>query len=268
MGSTELTKMHGRVLLLSGDSTAWSRVNPILMQGEVGIEFIDTNGHYNLKVGDGNTRFADLPTIFINQPIATNQDRGVVKIGDGINVTADGTISVTDFLSKSGGNINGNLTVSGDIRGARVFNPVFNDYAEYFKKSPTCQSYVEAGEVVILDESFVSECYTIAPKTEGSYFDNYTVVGVVSDSYGNIVGGEGTEDDEDNYLPVALAGRVMVKVPESLSIRRGDELMYSPRYGRVIVKNHFEKNINCTTLGIVVDTSERKDTGKVKILVK
>lgn len=268
MGSTELTKMHGRVLLLSGDSNAWSRVNPILMQGEVGIEFIDTNGHYNLKVGDGNTRFADLPTIFINQPIATNQSRGAVKIGDGINITADGTISVTDFLPKSGGNINGNLTVSGDIRGARVFNPVFNDYAEYFKKSPSCPAYVEAGEVVILDETFTDEFYTIAPKTEGNYFSKCIVVGVVSDSYGHIVGGDGYEDDEDNYLPVALAGRVNVKVHDSISIRRGDELMYSPRDGKVIVKDHFSKNINCTTLGIVVDTAERKDTGKVKILVK
>lgn len=268
MGSTELTKMHGRVLLLSGDSNAWSRVNPVLMQGEVGIEFIDTDGHYNLKVGDGNTRFANLPTIFINQPIATNQDRGVVKIGEGINITADGTISVTDFLSKRGGNINGNLTVSGDIRGARVFNPVVNDYAEYFKKSPSCPAYVEAGEVVILDETYSDELYTVAPKTEGNYFSKYIVVGVVSDSYGHIVGGDGTEDDEDNYLPVALAGRVRVKVPENINIRRGDELMYSPRHGRVIVKDYFDKNINCTTLGIVVDTSERKDTGKVKILVK
>lgn len=268
MGSTELTKMHGRVLTLSGDSNAWSRVNPILMQGELGIEFIDTDGHYNLKVGDGNTRFADLPTIFINQPISTNQDRGAVKIGEGINVTADGTISVTNFLPKTGGTINGNLTVSGDIKGARVFNPVFNDYAEYFRKSPTCPSYVEAGEVVILDESFVSECYTIAPKTEGNYFSKCIVVGVVSDSYGHIVGGDGYEDDDDNYLPVALAGRVMVKVPDSLELRRGDELMYSPRQGKVIVKNYFDKNINCTTLGIVVDTTDRKDTGKVKILVK
>lgn len=264
----QLTKLQGRVLLLTGDSNAWSRTNPILLKGEVGIEVLDNENHLNIKVGDGNTRFSELPSIYNSLPIASNSKLGIVKVGQGININAEGKISVTDFLPTTGGTITGNLVVSGDITGARVFNPVFNDYAEYFKKSPSCPEVVDAGEVVVLDDQYDYESYTISSHVKGNYFRKYVVVGVVSDSYGHIVGGDGTPDDTKNYLPVALAGRVNVKVDKDLSIRRGDTLMYSSNLNKVIVKDYFSKQVNCTKLGIVVDISKRDSTGKVKILIK
>lgn len=267
--SNKLTKFYGRVALLSGSSSEWSSANPVLMNGEVGIEVIDSDNHYNFKVGDGRTRFSELPTIFNNLPKATNYKLGGVIIGSGINVSSSGVISVSDFLPLTGGNINGNLTVSGDIRGARVFNPYFNDYAEYFLKSPSCPSVYEEGDLVILDKNYDYECYTIVTSNRSkSLADRDVFIGVVSESFGQILGGEGLDTDSDNYLPVALVGRVYVKVPEGLSISRGDELVYSVTEGSVKVRSLIREDSNCKVIGTVVDIPMKDDSGKVRVLIR
>lgn len=100
------------------------------------------------------------------------------------------------------------LTCSSEFSASRVYNAVWNDYAEYFPRG----GETEPGDVIALDLAQPGEKYVKAH--EGCT----CVVGVHSDEYGHIVGGEqppmGTDFKEYNiirYIPVALAGRVRVK---------------------------------------------------------
>ena len=112
-----------------------------------------------------------------------------------ITSTADGTTSSNNTYT---GNTNaaihtcGGIYAAKNIWAAKVFNAVFNDYAEYRK---TCES-VKPGQCVY-------------EKDDGSLAitDHFLMPGaqVVSDTFGHIMGGS-----EDCTTPLAVAGRVLV----------------------------------------------------------
>lgn len=156
--------------------------------------------------------------------------KGPVNFDNSINV---GTIHFdtsgsANFNKKAkidtSGNITnkGNITAEGTITGSKVFNAVWNDYAELFLKDDINDDS-PAGTVI----AKVTGKDTYAPVT-GS--NRRLVVGVVSDSYGVLIGGDKGVSEEDQlkkYYPVALTGRVRVKVPKDVIVREGDILYAS-----------------------------------------
>lgn len=108
------------------------------------------------------------------------------------------------------------LFYNGYFYANRVYNAVYNDYAEYFEKGNTI---VEPGDVVICDDDN-NKSYI---KSSEAY--SRLVVGVCSDTYGHLLGGEGKASDEDNYIPIGLSGRVNVKVTGD--VKKGDLLVTS-----------------------------------------
>lgn len=124
------------------------------------------------------------------------------------------------FMPQAGGTFSGNVTIgrnatlrkviqsSGstvtivDLEG-RVHFAVYNDLAEFF---PSVER-VEPGDVVVWDEGGVRAC---------DRNSHAGVVGVVSDTFGPILGGNPNWSVEETmksgeFAPVALAGRVWVK---------------------------------------------------------
>lgn len=102
------------------------------------------------------------------------------------------------------GYIAGNLTVAGNIYADHVYNAVYNDYAEFFPKGEE----TEPGDIIVLDLDSDVEHYI------KSHADNKIVVGVHTDEYAFLIGGNKAVKLEDNlkhYIPVSLAGRVKVK---------------------------------------------------------
>lgn len=101
--------------------------------------------------------------------------------------------------------MNGNLTVTGWIRGSVVYNAVWNDYAELFEKDISTNT--NPGDIIALDIDSKEERYKLATEND------VVVVGVHSDEYGILLGGDGNGDNynHDLYVPVGLAGRVRVK---------------------------------------------------------
>lgn len=97
----------------------------------------------------------------------------------------------------------GNLYVNGDIYADHVYNAVYNDYAEFFPKGEE----TEPGDVIVLDINSDSERYI------KSRADNKIVVGVHSDEYAFLIGGNKVSESENKkmFIPVSLAGRVKVK---------------------------------------------------------
>jgi hypothetical protein len=52
--------MATQIRLRNGSSSDWSTANPVLAQGEIGLE-LDT---YNFKIGDGSSNWNDLPYFY------------------------------------------------------------------------------------------------------------------------------------------------------------------------------------------------------------
>lgn len=99
----------------------------------------------------------------------------------------------------------GRFSTKGDITSeGRIFNAVYNDYAEFFEKNPG--SKIMPGEVV--GKVRMKNAYdTYNPETCSF------PVGIYSDNFGHVIGGteENIEDNLECFIPVALKGRVHVK---------------------------------------------------------
>ena len=103
----------------------------------------------------------------------------------------------------------------GYLYATRVYNAVWNDYAELFE----CAERIEPGRVAYAgDDGLV--------RASG---DPSRAVGVASDRYGHLIGGGGDPEDE-RYVAVALAGRVPVEVEGHAAV--GD-LLAATRRGTV-----------------------------------
>ena len=102
------------------------------------------------------------------------------------------------------------ITATGNITGAKVFNAVWNDYAEFFPRG----GETEPGDIIMLDTTSKEEKYIISSRDK-----ECIPIGVHSDTYGHIVGGDTPPDEFTDYeqynmpkyIPVGLAGRVDVK---------------------------------------------------------
>lgn len=153
--------------------------------------------------------------------------------------------------------ISGYLKSSGDIRGNKVYNAVWNDYAEYFPKGED----TEPGDIIALDINSNKEQYIKANN------NSRIVVGVHSDSFGHLIGGEELANYRDNdkkYIPIGLSGRVYVKVKGKVCV--GDYIIPSEidGVGKPYNKETDEfKNV----VGYVVESDCREDIRRVKIFI-
>jgi len=126
-------------------------------------------------------------------------------------------------------NINGNINATGTVKASKVFNAVYNDYAELYEKD-NIDEVIKPGDVI-----------EINPET-GKYrksiiFNSKYVVGVCSNTYGHLIGGKAEYTEEENlkyYIPIGLCGRVYVKVNNRFKdiINIGD-LLVSDGHGKV-----------------------------------
>lgn len=147
---------------------------------------------------------------------------------------------------------NGNLRMTGTITGSRIYNAVYNDYAEFFERG---NEDVEAGDIVALDTSSEKEQYVRATE------DSKVIVGVATDEFAHVIGGKADkmEDNYKDFIPVSLMGRVHVKVYGR--VKPGDKITASnmPGIGRKAEDNEF-------SVGTAL-TSNENGLGKVRILV-
>ena len=142
------------------------------------------------------------------------------------------------------------INYDGYLYATRVYGAVYNDYAEFFEKGEE----VEPGDVISKKKG--ENKYI---KSQHSH-DNM-VVGVYSDSYGHCLGGAGSANDEENFIPVGLAGRVDVKVYGK--IEEGD-LLVASFYKGVAMKA--DKYIPGTVIGKALE-GNTEDFGKIKMLI-
>lgn len=146
------------------------------------------------------------------------------------------------------------------LQGDRITNAVWNDYAEYFPKGEE----TEPGDIIALDSNSDKEQYIKAD------CNSRRVIGVHSDSYGHILGGDKVEDynkffeeNDKKYIPVGLNGRVYVKIKGPVKI--GDYIVPSEEkgIGRALKDGEKSKNI----IGYVVEPDNLTEERRVKIFI-
>ena len=151
--------------------------------------------------------------------------------------------------------VNGAITSKSTITGTKVYNAVFNDYAEFFEKGEE----TEVGDIIAMDMSSDEERYIKA--TSASH-----IVGVHSDTYGHILGGDiSIEESEKTHIPVGLVGRVKTKIVGE--IEKGDLVVLSdiPGVGR---KYDSKIDDKFDVIGFAIEGNSFKDVKLVKIKLR
>lgn len=144
----------------------------------------------------------------------------------------------------------GNLTTSGTITGAKVYNAVYNDGVEFMKKSNK-EEVINAGDIVFFDNNGNVTKWNAT-------IDIKCLAGVVSseETYGYALGGEGLKDNEK--VPVALFGRVYINTDlKDLTI--GDIISVNNE-GKLYVSNEYSRY----SLGVVCCLQNNKVMIKIK----
>lgn len=130
----------------------------------------------------------------------------------------------------SGDSLNTNNHLGVTIVAGRVYNSVYNDFAETFTKNNQDEKY-KIGDLVSLN-----------PET-GKYeitnnYEDKLVVGTISNSYAFLAGGNRVDNTQDiielenEYYTVGLCGKVWVNVIEDSYIKPGDLLTSSLERGK------------------------------------
>ena len=138
------------------------------------------------------------------------------------------------------------------ISNGRVYNAVFNDYAEFFEKGEE----TEIGDIIALDLNSDEEKYVKADNDD-------CIVGVHSDTYGHIIGGEGSiEESMKTHIPVGLCGRVKTKIVGP--INKGNKVVLSdiPGIGRTY---NPDTDSNKKIIGFAVESNKNENVKLVKI---
>lgn len=159
------------------------------------------------------------------------------------------------------------VSSSGDFHPAgRSYNAVYNDYAEYFPRGEE----TEPGDLIALDLSSKEELYVRARK-------GLPVVGVHSNEYGHIIGGE-RDSKEDNlsfeeynlkhFIPVGLCGRCRVKTVGRIS--KGQKIILSdiPGVGRAYNESIDSIQDYTDSIGIAVEDQPIDDNEIRMVRVK
>ena len=144
------------------------------------------------------------------------------------------------------------LNYDGYFYATKVFNAVYNDYAEYFEKG---SNNLEPGDVLEVNND--------GKYVKSSSENSKRVVGVYSDTFGHLLGGNGDENDEKDFVPVGLAGRVNVKVVGD--IEPGDLLVSSSIPGVAMKKNAF--SFSGTVIGKALEFHNGDSVDRIKMLI-
>lgn len=197
----------------------------------------------------------------INSYIGTNNPNG----GDEkIILCSDESIEIyTNCQNGVGSAKHCSIDVNGAANFNKVYNAVYNDYAEFFPRGEE----TEPGDIVALDLSSDDERYIKATS------NSKIIAGIHSNEYAMIIGGESAEQGEDyiqknieKYIPVSLCGRVHCKCIGV--IHKGDIIVVSdiPGIGRAKSPN---ENIEFTQIvGYAVDEDLDTSIRQVRIRVR
>ncbi|MDR1559339.1 MAG: hypothetical protein LBS84_06520 [Clostridiales bacterium] len=186
------------------------------------------------------------------------QDNKVAKAGD----TMTGTLTTRSVNIQSGYVLQHNGTTIIDTSGI-VARAKYNDLAELFPK-PTVATVGSQGSADLEPGDVVGYNWVADTVCKGYNQNEFAVVGVYSDTYGMILGGEEEKTLKENlitHVPIGLTGRVNVKVTGA--VNPGDILVASSIPGVAFAKRHnYSKKV-----GIALAPHSGSEIDKIPMMV-
>ena len=178
-------------------------------------------------------------------------------LGKSLAVGADMTVGKNLTLSTKNAKIS---VPEGTITAQAVYNAVWNDYAEFFERA----EYTEVGDIIALTPKDGKEAYGRATQESKGH-----IVGIHSDSFGHLIGGEKPENGMDfvefnlpKFIPVGLIGRVKTKIVGP--VKTGDFIVLDenlPGTGRVFT----EKDNRADIIGFAVEGNDAEEVKLVRV---
>lgn len=163
------------------------------------------------------------------------------------------------------------LTSNGDLHPyGRSYNAVYNDYAEFFPRGEE----TEVGDLIMLDPTSKEEQYILARKGKGK------VLGVHSEDFGHIIGGDRIPDSEvskydsvldynkQKYIPVGLVGRCKVKILGPIHKNNAIVLSDQPGVGRAFNPSLDSMTDYIDSIGVAVEDQHFEGLHLVKVRLK
>lgn len=145
---------------------------------------------------------------------------------------------------------------TGVLTCTKVVNSVYNDYAELFPKGEE----TEPGDLIVLDLDSKEEKYV------KSSAKNTRVVGVHSDEYAQLIGGDNVSLEENlkNYIPVSLAGRIRAKF---IGISKKNEYVVADTHNPGVARLYY-KDLNTPEdiIGILVEEDSNTNPNEIRRL--
>lgn len=189
----------------------------------------NASSHYSINQNLNKTNDVQFNSLYIGQGTLknityTNNKLSLATSTGGFGFSYNGADKVT--ISNTG-----NISATGTITGSRIYNAAYNDYAEWYERDTNEE--IKAGDIIEINPD-TGKCRL------ATLIASNMVIGVCSDSYGHILGGENLENMEDNlkkYIPVGLSGRVYVNVEDGVNIVPG-QLIISSYNGKAMTKQN------------------------------
>lgn len=149
----------------------------------------------------------------------------------------------------------GNITATGTFTASKVYNAVYNDYAECFNNSNLIYKEV-LHRIVEIDDN---ECVRLANK------NSHRVIGVVSDSYGHLLGGLEEDIENGSKIPVGLAGTLYVYTLDEIDITNIGKFVCADNNGYATIAN---RNNEGTIVGKIIGFNKEYHQYKVLLILK
>ena len=201
----------------------------------------------NIEQGNGNA----MPALFINN----TKDKEVKYVPDITYNSQTKTLNIP--------NIRTGTIAAEEITGQRIYGSYWSDYAEFFPKGEE----TNPGDLIMLNPHSDIEEY-VAHTGE----QDIPVIGVHSDEFGHIIGGEDPIDKQDfldynldRNIPVALAGRVHVSFVGKA--KRNNYVVPSDVKGCAKLYDATKDN-PLQIIGILVEDDDRTDKRRLRIKLK
>lgn len=201
----------------------------------------------NIEQGNGNA----MPALFINN----TKDKEVKYVPDITYNSQTKTLNIP--------NIRTGTIAAEEITGQRIYGSYWSDYAEFFPKGEE----TNPGDLIMLNPHSDTEEYVAHTGKQ-----DIPVIGVHSDEFGHIIGGEDPIDKQDfldynldRNIPVALAGRVHVSFVGKAE--RNNYVVPSNVKGCAKLYDATKDN-PLQIIGILVEDDDRTDKRRLRIKLK
>ena len=163
--------------------------------------------------------------------------------------------STADYTSRIIESASGTITVTGNLTASRVYNAVYNDYAECFNNTNLIYKEV-LHRIVEIDDN---ECVRLASK------NSYRVIGVVSDNYGHLLGGLEEDIENGHKIPVGLAGTLYVYTLDEIDTKNIGKLVCADNNGYATLA---DKDSEGTIVGKIIGFNKEYHQYKVLLILK